>query len=102
MAVGVVQLLEMIEIEHDEGQAAVVALLTSERLRQVVGKRAPIVEPREWIAHGLLANFFGELDAGEKGGRLIGENPEHPFGRGAEDAAVGRNDERTQRAIRRA
>ena len=102
MAVGVVELLEVVEVEDHEPEAAGrAAVLVRDRGAQELGERAPVVEPGQAVAHRQLALLLLVLDQLDRGGRLVGEDLEHAARRGVEGPAPAGEHQRAERAAAR-
>src|SRR5712664_1060537 len=69
MAVGVINLLEIVQVQREDGQGMPLALRPSDFRGQALLSKTAVVKTRQWINHGQIAEkvgmalFLGELTA---------------------------------------
>ena len=90
MPVAVVELLEVVEIRHDEAEGAAVTHRPRDLALEAVDERAPVEEPREWVVVGEEAKLAEMPARHERGGGVVGEDPQSLEAVGRRHEPVGR------------
>jgi hypothetical protein len=91
----------VIEVQEDQGEAALLPVLAGEGLDEQLVERPAVVEVGQAVANRQLLLPLAVLDERQRGRRLVRQDPEHPVRGRVEGAAGPGEDERPQRAVPR-